>query len=134
MHRFLAAFLGILAFLVVCLYWLWQIAAGHPALPLEDVALRALLAMLAVAALGWLLGRIGLALISESWHESRAREEVSSGRGVAFGGPGARQDGSRPAAGTAAGGAGASGPGTGTGAGARAAPGARAGPADGRSQ
>lgn len=74
MHKFLAVVLGIFAFLVVCIYWLWQMAAGEPALPLEDVAARALVAMLAAWLLGRVLGRLGVAVISEGWDEAQARE------------------------------------------------------------
>lgn len=73
MHKFLAAFLGIAGFLVVCLYWLWQMLSGQPALPIEDIALRALLAMAVLWVLGWLLGRVGTTLASEAWHEAHAR-------------------------------------------------------------
>jgi hypothetical protein len=86
MHKFLSVFLGIMAFLAVCLYWLWQMLAGEPALPLEDVALRALGAMLAVWLLGRLLGRLGMAMFAEAWHESRARAADRTGRRMAFGG------------------------------------------------
>ena len=79
MHKFLAVVLGIFAFLVVCVYWLWQMAAGEPALPLEDVAVRALLAMLAAWLLGRVLGRLGAAVISEAWNEAQARERDRAG-------------------------------------------------------
>ena len=64
MHKLLAVILGVFAFLAVCVYWLVQMATGEPALPLEDVALRALLAMLVAWAVGLLLGRLGVAVIS----------------------------------------------------------------------
>jgi NhaP-type Na+/H+ or K+/H+ antiporter len=73
MHKLLAVILGVFAFLAVCVYWLVQMATGEPALPLEDVALRALLAMLVTWAVGLLLGRLGVAVISEAWHEAQAR-------------------------------------------------------------
>ncbi len=86
MHKFLSVFLGMLAFLTVCLYWLWQMFSGEPALPLEDVALRAVVAMLVVWALGRVLGRLVMAVISEAWHESRARARERSGKRLNFGG------------------------------------------------
>ena len=73
MHKFLAAVLGVFAFLAVCLYWLWQMLAGEPALPIEDVALRALGAMIVVWLFGLFLGRLGVAVIGEAWQESQAR-------------------------------------------------------------
>ena len=86
MHKFLSAFLGILAFLIVCLYWLWQMLAGGPALPWEDVALRAVAAMLVIWLLGRLLGRLGSTVISEAWHEAQARGMDRSGKRIVFGG------------------------------------------------
>jgi type VI protein secretion system component VasK len=100
MHKFLAVVLGVSAFLLVCVYWLWQMVAGEPALPLEDVALRALAAMLIVWLLGRLLGRLGAAALSEAWHESEGRALDRAARKTAAGAkpaPGAPQEpGARP--------------------------------------
>ena len=73
MQRILAVFLAIAAFLAVCTYWLWQIAAGRPGLEPEDIAWRAFLAMLVAYVVGRLLGRVGVSVIAEAWQEARAR-------------------------------------------------------------
>jgi hypothetical protein len=73
MQRILAVFLAIAAFLAVCVYWLWQVAAGRPGLEAEDIAWRALLAMVVAYIAGRFLGRLGVSVISEAWQEARAR-------------------------------------------------------------
>jgi hypothetical protein len=73
MHRVLAVFMGIAAFLAVTLYWLWQLAAGHPAVELWVVGLRATVAMVVTFLLGLWMGRLGASLVAEACNEARAR-------------------------------------------------------------
>ncbi len=73
MHRILAVFLALAAFLAVSLYWLWQIATGRPALAVEEIAWRAMLAMIAAFVAGMFVGRLGVSVISEAWQEALAR-------------------------------------------------------------
>ena len=73
MHRVLAAFLGLAAFLAVAVYWLWQVVTGGPGLEAEEIAWRALLSAMAAGAAGLVLGRLGVALVSESLQEAGAR-------------------------------------------------------------
>ena len=73
MHKYLAAVLGVAAFLAVTTYWLWQIFAGRPALSLEWVALRATGAGLAGWVIGRVLGRLGVSVLSEAMQEAQAR-------------------------------------------------------------
>ncbi len=73
MRKILAVFLALAAFLAVCLYWLWQMATGRPALAVEEVALRAVLAMVAAYIAGRFIGRLGVSVISEAWQEAQAR-------------------------------------------------------------
>jgi hypothetical protein len=73
MHRILAVFLALAAFLAVSLYWLWQILTGRPALAVEEIAWRALLAMLAAFLAGLFVGRLGISAVAEAWQEACAR-------------------------------------------------------------
>ncbi len=75
MRKILAVFLALVAFLAVCIYWLWQIATGQPALAVEEVAWRAFLAMLAAYVAGSFIGRLGVSVISEAWQEAEARRK-----------------------------------------------------------
>jgi hypothetical protein len=71
--RILAVLLGLLAFLAICAYWLWQIATGRPAIEIEEVAIRAVLAMAVTYVIGRFLGRLGSSLLAEACQESEVR-------------------------------------------------------------
>lgn len=85
MERYLGAVLGVFAFLAVCGYWLVQMASGGPALEVEEVAWRALLALLAGWAAGLVIGRLGVAVFSEAWEEAQGRRREERAGGAAGG-------------------------------------------------